>query len=57
MRDTEARQGTEVCNRDLLIEFCEASGLLVANTFVQGAPSEKVTYMSPGTRPMDEITD
>ena len=54
---TEARQRINVCYRDLLIEFCDSSGLLVANTFVQGAPSEKVTYMSPGTRPMDEITD
>jgi hypothetical protein len=46
----------EVPNRDLLMELCESNSLLVANTFMPGAPDEKVTYAEPGSAPLGTIT-
>jgi exonuclease III len=47
----------EVPNRDLLFEFCESAGLLIANTFLPGGPEEKVTYMEPGSTYLGEVTE
>jgi len=52
-----ALQRDDVSNRELLLEFCASCGLLVANTFMPGAEDEKVTYMNPGTKPADAVTD
>ena len=40
--------GFEPCNRDLLLEFCESTGTLVANTFYDTPLEEKMTYAQPG---------
>ena len=43
--------------RDLLLEFCEGSGLMVANTFIDERVDRRVTFMEAGARPLGEITE
>jgi len=52
----EAVGEVEVPNRDLLVEFCYATDLIVANTFKNVVEEEKVTYMEPGSAPMGPVT-
>ena len=51
-----AVHAVDVPNRDLLVEFCESTSMVVANTFADVAIEEKMTYMEPGTRPMQEVS-
>ena len=43
-------------NRELLSEFCCTYGMAVANTFFSKMPEEQVTFRSPGTPPLQEIS-
>jgi hypothetical protein len=52
----EAHQ-VETPNRDLLLEFCDSSGLMVANTFLQGFPDEKAICMAPGAPCMGPVCE
>jgi hypothetical protein len=47
----------EVPNRDLLLEACEGNSLLIANTFFQGFPEDKATYMEPGSTFLGTVTE
>ena len=47
----------EVPNRDLLIEFCEGNGLLLANTFLPGPPDEKTTFVEAGSTYLGDVTE
>ena len=47
----------ETPNRDLLLEFCEGAGLLIANTFMPGGPEDKVTYIEPGSTFLGDVTE
>ena len=51
----EARHPVEVPNRDLLIEWCCANQLRVANTHFRKPAFEQVTYHEPIAKPMDSI--
>ena len=51
----EARHRVEVPNRDLLLEFCTSRSMVVANTFVDAPPHQKVTFHEPGVSPMSQI--
>ena len=45
----KAAHQVEAPNRDLLLEFCESNGLMIANTFLPGLPEAKATFMEPGS--------
>ena len=51
----EAVHGVETPNRDLLLEFCAGHEYVVGNMMKRTPDSQKVTYMEPGTSPMDDI--
>ena len=53
----EAQKKVEPPNRDLLMQFCFESGLAVANTYEQGVPEEKATFVESGAAHLSEITD
>jgi hypothetical protein len=52
-----ARHKVEVPNRDLLMEFCQSSSLLIANTHFQTPDDEKVTFLEAGSSYLGPITD
>ena len=52
----EAVHVVDVPNRDLLLEACHGLNCVVANTFVQAAPEEKVTFMESGAAPLGPVT-
>ena len=53
----EAIHKVERPNRDLLIEFCTATSMVVGNTFLPGPAEHKATYHEPHARPMECITE
>jgi exonuclease III len=52
----EAVHQVEVPNRDLLLEFCLAHQLAVANSFFNFPAEKMVTFCSPGVEPKSEAT-
>ena len=58
--DTFGRTATHVVerpNRDMLIEFCESTETLVANTFFDVPAEQKVTFMESGSTPLGNISE
>ncbi|CAK0907457.1 unnamed protein product [Prorocentrum cordatum] len=53
----EAVKKVEPPNRDLLVEFCLERDLMVGNTYVEGMPEEKATFVESGAGHMSEVTE
>ena len=49
-------EGQPDTNRELLLELCVATGLCVANTFIENAVEKQITYHELWASPMEDIS-
>ena len=52
-----ATHAAEQPQRDLLLDFCESTGTVIAKTLFDVAIAQKATFMEPGSIPLGRILE